>query len=251
MGWTRRTVVLGGAAGLAAAALGAAPERRYAALSLVGQELTVVSFRAGTGSHLDTSERERVLLPDARLDEVVVKAIEAALVQQGSAPPALLLPSAPAHYAGQAEMVNDERFQANAALQPALAALQAQASHLVLATRQRTPGGLKGVRLPSGARSAEGLGFYMDPQWREQQGNTQVDSSGLLAAFAHLRISLVDLASGRVLARQVLAASQLLPTPPGQRDPWQSLSLERKLEALGALLRSEVERTTALLLAGA
>ena len=220
-----------------------ADERRsYVALSLVGDELTVITLQASVGSHTDTSEREKIPMPDASLDEATLKSIERVVQAQGQAAPLLLVPGGKPFYAGQAEMLSGGRFSPNAALKPAFEQLRGQATHLILVTRQRSGGGLRGVRLPNGPRTLEGLGFCLDGSWRDKRGNAVVDASGLLAPFASLRVSLVDLASGQVLKGETISASTSLPTPPGHNNPWSALPDEIKMNGLNALIQAELER---------
>ena len=241
------------------AALGALPlsalgnpgeARRFAVLSLVGESMTIVSFKPQTGSHLDQNERELIKLPEPTIDQAVLLAAEKELQGlQVKGEIQLVLPGGPQHYAGQEKLVDDDNFKPNAALEAAIK--QLSATHLLVLTRARTSGGLRGVRVPSGVRTLEGLGFYLDPAWREKSGNVLTVSSGMLAPYAHARIALVDLRSRKVLKQELISASRLLPTPAGHRDPWVAVSDEVKMRALEDLLAQELKRVLPKLLEGA
>lgn len=233
-----------GVALLSCSALGARAQatRKYAVLSLVGEHMTVVSFKPQTGSHMDANEREVIALPDTSLDEALVLAIEKELLKaQPGSQPQLIVPGGPPHYANQTKFFDGEDFRPNAALDAAFK--QLSATHLILVTRFRSPGGLRGVRTTSsGARTLEGLGFYLDAGWRETRGNLKYESSGLLAPYAHARFSLVDLTTRKLVRHEVSVASTVIDTPPGFRDPWQAVNTERKLQALQELLAAEAAR---------
>lgn len=226
-----------------------AQERRsFAALSLVGDELTLITLQPSTGSHTDTSEREKIAMPNSSLDEAALKTIERVVQGRGHEAPLLLVPGGKPFYANQAGMLSGGRFTPNAALKPAFEQLKGQATHLILVTRQRSAGGLRGMRLPNGPRTLEGIGFCLDAGWREKAGNAVVDASGLLAPFASLRVSLIDLRSGQVLKSEVINGGRHLPTPAGYSSPWDALPDEIKMGGLNDLVKTELERVVPTLL---
>lgn len=239
-GFNRRQA---GLALLGSVALGARAQaaRKYAVLSLVGENLTVVSFKPQTGSHMDQAEREVVKMPDTSLDEALVLAIEKELLKaQPGSQPQLIVPGGAPHYADQTKFFDGEDFRPNPALDAAFK--QLAATHLLIVTRFRSSGGLKGLRVSSGARNLEGLGFYLDAGWRELRGGVRTESSGLLAPYAHTRFSLVDLATRKLVRHEVSVASKVVDTPPGFRDPWAAVPMPDKMGALQALLEAEAAR---------
>lgn len=56
-----------------------AGQRKYAVLSLIGDSLTVVTYRPSTGSHLDQNVQQTVVLPDAIFDQAALLAVDEAL----------------------------------------------------------------------------------------------------------------------------------------------------------------------------
>jgi hypothetical protein len=238
---TRRSAGLALLTSFAWPVRGQASPRRYAVLSLAGENLTVVNFKPQTGSHMDQSEREVIALPDTSLDETLVMAIERELlkVSPGSLVQ-LIVPGGAPHYADQARFFDGEDFRPNAALDAAFR--QLQSTHLILVTRFRSSSGLKGLNTPAGARNLEGLGFYVDPAWRDVRGDIKTESSGLLAPYAHTRFSFIELVTRKLVKQEISVASMVLPTRAGHRDPWQAVPDAVKLEALKDLLKNEAAR---------
>jgi hypothetical protein len=62
-----------------AAAQQAPAPQRYAVLSAVGDQMTVVRARTQTGSRLDRNDQEAAALPDRALDRLVLKHVDGAL----------------------------------------------------------------------------------------------------------------------------------------------------------------------------
>jgi hypothetical protein len=247
----RRHALLGLAALMAGAPSAANPvAREYAALSLIGDALSLLSYQPQTGSHLARSDEERLPLAEAQFDVAALQTIERLLKRAGvGGEPALIVPGGPAHYEKQREPFANGLWQPNPALRSVLP--QIKASHLLLLTPLRSTGGLRNSDLPPGPRALTGIGFYLDPGWREKRGNALVEGSGLLAPFVSLRLSLIELPSLRIVAQQSLHASRSLPTPPNHRNPWDALPDAVKMAGLRELLSAELERVLPALLAAA
>jgi hypothetical protein len=114
-------------------------------------------------------------------------------------------------------------------------------THLLIITRDR---GDVSVRVAEGNTigrgKAQGVGFYIDTLYTMRNPVTGDLSSGLLAGYAHLRLTLMDADSGAVLRRYEVHDHQA--AAPGERstglDPWTYLNTADKV----ALLRNLVER---------
>ena len=86
-GLSRRHFILGsGASVLAAAPLRAQTGRRYAVVSLVGNQLDVVYAQMTTGTHLDPNVHRIVPDPNGAMDKLALAAVS--LAQPRAAPPA-------------------------------------------------------------------------------------------------------------------------------------------------------------------
>lgn len=237
---SRRQLLASSLMTLALPALAGAEAPRYAVLSLVGDSMTIVSFAPQTGSHMDNSERQVIPLREAELDQAVLLRVESELKKTlPGAAPDLLVPGGAKFYE-QKNFFDGDSWQANAALQPALG--QLSATHLILLTKHRSSKGLTGVKTTSTVRALEGIGFYVDSGWRERAGNAVVDGSGLLAPYAHLRLSLIDLSTRKVLGHKIIAANGVIPTPAGFADAWASVPDAQKMSTLSTLLCAEVAR---------
>jgi len=115
-----------------------AGERRYAVLSLLSDQMTIVTHDMATGSSLDRNRREAFAVPGNVLDKRAVLAIDDALRRAQVKPDAVLLfTSDPAIFAAQARLLEDEAGAGSllASLRPVLQG--AHATHLILASKYR------------------------------------------------------------------------------------------------------------------
>jgi len=113
-------------------------ERRYAVLSLLSDQMTIVTHDMATGSSLDRNRREAFAVPGNVLDKRAVLAIDDALRRAQVKPDAVLLfTSDPAIFAAQARLLEDEAGAGSllASLRPVLQG--AHATHLILASKYR------------------------------------------------------------------------------------------------------------------
>ncbi len=102
----------------------------------------------------------------------------------------------------------------------------------------------------AGNDQVTGVGFYVSASGRSKNMNTGAVSSGYLAPFVQLRMSLLALSGPRVLHTTNLSEGFLVGPPVAEApDPWQFLNRGEKAQALSRLLRSAAGRGTRELLA--
>lgn len=234
--------VVAGRAGAQDAAAGA---RRWAALSLVGDHLTVVTYQPKVGSSVDTNLRETLPLADTLFDKTAVAAAAEALEKaRPGSPVAPLLAGAPAQYEGQAEMLRSDV----ARLAPELAeAVRATgATHLLLVTKRRAEARLHGAKSEVGSGRLEGLGFYIDRTMKMRRSDTGERGVGFLAPYAFMNLAVIETAGMRVLASVPITASTTLSAARSKDslDPWDVLSPAEKTETLRRMVRREVMAAT-------
>lgn len=236
---------------LFAASVGAhAAEARYAVLSLLSDQLTIVTHDLGTGTVLDANRRTVLPVPDHGLDKRAVLALDDALRRAGVAEPVLLFTQDPAIFARQAELLDANAGPAALlqALKPVLAG--AHATHLVLATKYRHEASLRLADGSVGSGQLEGLGFYVDRAFRTKNVDTGEKSVGFLAPFAFFRLTLIDLATGQVIRDIRLPASSVVSSSRGESgDAWEALSARDKVRMLETLIRQETAREVPNLIA--
>ena len=228
----------------------AAEARRYAVISLVGDQITLVYAAAVTGSNLDRNRRRE--LPDATgsLDRAALaatgRAIESA--QPGSQVNLLAVPPSAAHLQGE-RLVEGSEIALPDSLVTALD--KAGATHVVLLTKLRAPAHIELAHSAVGVGHLQGLGYYVDRNIgirTVEAGNT---GEGMLVAYAYLQLTLADAKAGQVLRRQLVRATQVhaVASRPEISDPWDLLDARQKAEHLRRLLEKQLAREIPALVA--
>jgi hypothetical protein len=219
-----------------------AQERQYAVLSLVGDRLLIVQHEMSTGSRLDRNQRSHVDLRDASLDNATALAIGDALKHSGAATDAVLLSIRdPRLFALQRDMQDgsDATAMLLAGLRERLG--EVKATHLVLATKYRHDSMLRLADGSVGAGTLEGLGFYIDHVMRVKNLKTGESAAGFLAPFAYFRLTLVDLASWKIVGEERILGSAVHSAARSKSGhPWDAMSGAAKARALQAIVRREV-----------
>ena len=253
---TRRQLMLLGALMLAlasvgpAAAQGESAPRRFAAISLIGNDITAVSEQSVTGTKLDRNVRDSFTVPGnlfdvaalGALNEAVVAADPKAVVQM------LKLPSADI-FGPPDQLFAGGKFIVPAALAPVLK--QTAATHLLVVTRFRGQAVIKMARDGVGTGMLEGLGFYINYQLALRRVESSEVRIGYLAPFTYVKLSLVNLASGNVERTQQIANAQQLGTDrkEGFSDPWETLTSVEKVQVLRQMLTDQIKAAVPALIA--
>jgi hypothetical protein len=228
-----------------------AQARRYAALSLLADQFDVVSARESTGSHFDRNRRRSFEAGAGTFDRLALQAVQRAL--QKTEPAAQLtmlsLPTTSRLYQEPERIFDGKSVVLPGAVVDALDA--AKATHLLLLTKVRAD-----VRIPlvdgdTGYGTVRGLGFYVDGNTRFTLRNTGETSAGVLAPFAYMRLSLVDVATGDVVRDQLVRSMRpYFVAGVSVVDPWDVLDAEQKVDALKRLLENELAKAVPTLVAG-
>jgi len=228
-----------------------AAERSYAVMSLVGDGLLVVQYREKTGSSLPGTTRQTLLMADTVFDRAALVAAEEAVRRADPKAKVTLLGGRDAAVmeAQSRSLGSDGAAQAIAdALRPRLP--QTGATHLILVTKAQRASQLRVDQSLVDTGPLEGLGFYVDRTLLTRPEGAAADSHGLLAPFAYFTVSLVDLATGRVVAeRPVYAYSTYTESKTGAINPWDALSSQEKVRILEGLVRDEAGKAVTALLA--
>lgn len=242
------------ATGLGALAWGgaqaqAAP-RKLVLMSLVGNELTMVSERNSVGSNMNQNERRKLPLQAGVVDTAIGQLMQVAVKKrEPAAVTTLVAPSDASLFKDQelwfvtesarlpADVVNDLRATG--------------ASQLLLMTKLKADAALRTRSRMAGTGQLEGLGFYVNHTSDMQSGASLNSSLGFLAPYAYVRLALIDLASGRILAQQRLLGAQVVVNEAagGDTNPWNAIPDAKKLPALLDLVGADIERSVPQLLA--
>lgn len=236
-----------------AAAQQAPAPQRYAVLSAVGDQMTVVRARTQTGSRLDRNDHEVAALPDSALDRLVLKHVDGTLKRA--------VPSAEvAALAVASGRLLDVQRQALARNRPSGEMARAFADvlpaggtdRLLLVIKHRAEASIPVAGGNIGLGRLEGTGFYVDRVTLLRSPDTGLIGTGFLAPFAYVRLVLAD-ASGRVLAERIIEAAESFHMSDARAglQPWDMMTPSEKVAALDRLLQRHIESELPRLFAAA
>jgi len=228
---------------VSAAARADSQARRYAALSLIGDVLTVVTYQPQIGSRMDTNKRDRVRVAEGAFDRTSLAALDEAVTRlDPGASVVLLRASAPALFEDQRRFFSQGRFVMPPELEATLQ--QAQATHLLLLTKYRGEARVVVDDLRYGSGRLEGLGFYLDNGVNTRSSETGETGLGLVAPYAYFRVSLIDLKQMKVLASEVVARTEGVSGAHAKEGygAWQALTEAQKVNLLAVMIERELQR---------
>jgi len=222
-------------------------QRHYAILSLVGDEMMIVQRELQTGSRLDTNDKRAVQMPDASIDRMVVMAVEDAVRRaEPNAKTTLLVSRRQAVYDAVARALPNGTAAAFQAVRPMIDSAKG-ATHLILVTKYRHHAMLRLKDGHVGSGTLEGVGFYLDRGGPLLSRNSDTSSAerGLIAPYAYMRISVIDVASGKVIAEERVIGSKAHTAGEAvMGDAWASLSAQEKDRQLREVIHEETARVT-------
>ncbi len=247
-----------------AAASASAANPSYAAISLIGDKLDIVTYQPAIGSELDADSHSPLALQQDELDTAALRAIKRALHEAlPDASVTLLAASTPDSFANQDRIFSGD----HATLPPEIdAALRREgASMVLLVSKHRGKARLQALDEKLGSGQIEGLGFYLDGNKRLRNQDTGEHSIGYIAPFVYVDISLIDVATGAVIGRKTIEAGRVIGTArnPDATTAWEALTSAQKLamltrmlteqlhSAVPALLKAEVSTAVSTAAAGA
>jgi len=234
---------------LAPAAVRAQDLRRYAVISLIGDEIVLVYAAATTGSRLNRNPHRA--LPDAEgsLDKVALFATGAAVEKTGAS--ATLISVGPSSLHQQADSVVSEK---EIALTEAMVQQieQAQARHVLLLTKLRAPTRIALAEGYIGTGSLRGLGYYVDRHTALRVEPTGGTGRGLIAPYCYVQLTLADARTGQVLRQRAVHASRVYAVAASatESDPWSLQTPTEKAERLSQLLQRQLAAEIPALIAG-
>ncbi len=237
----------------AASGQSSSPPARYALLSAVGDQLTVVFARTQTGSRLDRNDRDVVALPDNALDRMVLRSLDEVFKKNAPhAEVAALAAGSKSMFNVQRDVVSGQK-PADAPVRAFAAALpEGGADRLLLILKHRAEARIPVDDGSIGVGRLEGVGFYIDRVTVLRSLKSRNQGAGFLAPFAYVRLIVAD-AQGNVLAEQPIesAATFGIGDAPDALQPWEVLDANAKVTVLDTMLRREIERALPALLAAA
>ena len=236
---------------LVVAGAAAAEERKFAVLSLIGDQMLITQYTPTTGGRLDRNPREYLQLDDPVLDKTALFTVSEALTRiDPAAKPVLLVGTDRSIYAMQAQLL-DEGASMNRLLdkiRPLLAGTGA--THLILLTKVREEARMRLYNDIVGSGMIEGVGFYIDPVRRMKLIQTGESATGFIAAFAYFQLGLIDLGRGEIVKEERVLGSKTTTVPNAKAaDVWGAISAQNKMRMLQNLVRDETLAAVPRLLA--
>src|SRR4051794_10688602 len=224
----------------------------FAILSLVGDQFDLVMKREEIGSRIDPNSHRNIPFDSAALDDIAVGAAENVIKRLKPVSPVVRFSIRDARlFALQDKLLVDSGESRD--MREALAKLlrEHQATRLVVVTKWRDDAQFEMYSGKTGIGKIAGLGFYVDPYMRIRMMGSGEETNGFLAAFAYLKVSVLDVAS-MALVRSVQARESQMSPPvhaTGAVRAWDALTPAGKVDALDRVLRRAVESATTAALA--
>ena len=234
---------------LLAVAAHAADGRKYAVLSLIGDEMLVVGAQPATGQRLDRNSRNFLRLEDPIIDKTVLLAANELLKRLTGTDPVLLFARERPIYAMQQQLMNEGQGMVNLLGHIRPLARGTGATHLVLFTKARREARMQLADTALGVGTVEGVGFYVDPFTEVIVRDRQQNAVGFVAAFAYFDVALVDLDKGTIVAEQRVSGSRTMAAPNSvATEVWSGISGAEKMRMLQEIIRNEIARVVPALL---
>jgi hypothetical protein len=224
--------------------------RRYVGLSLIGDKLTIVTYREQTSSRIDQNLRQEVKLKDSTLDRLFAAQLGRALAQaEPGARLSLLAPGQADAYEDQSRWLTGSKVVLPGWLHREVSA--EAASHLILLTKHSGVAEMPFSNGTSGGGQLQGLGFYLDGSVEVVSTESGQRRTGFVAPYAYFRMLLVDLKDSTLLRRIDVTAAQPVPAARNAEstDPWSALSQQEKMQLLAQLVVGEMRQRLPKLLA--
>jgi hypothetical protein len=228
-----------------------ADTRVFGLLSLIGDELNIVIAR---GAKADGTRNEPLPVAEPMFDNAAIQAAGAGIRKViPRAELAVLNTRSPVLFERQRELFAETggTMKIPDAIREALKAQQA--THLMLITKQRGEAQLHFAGNSDGVAQLEGLGFYLDASMLVENASTAAAQRGMIAPFAYVNVSLIDLANMKVLKKQAIAVASTISSARAQQtnqSPWLALSASEKVNIIDRLVQREVARTAQAVMQG-
>ena len=210
---------------------------KYAVISLVGDQLDVITYQPKTGSLMDANSHSPLRLNEDLMDTVALRAVNRALkATVPGADIALLAATQPATFVDQSRFFQGDHVKLPPEIDEAVHG--EKAACLVLLTKHRAEARLTVRDGYLGGGKLEGLGFYIDSNMLMETADKQHHSYGFIAPFVYIDVSLVDVDSGKLLRQTTIKATQTITSSSNAEgaDPWGAMTAKEKVSALSGLL---------------
>lgn len=221
------------------------PLRHVGLFALLGDHLQITLADAPSDTRQDRNKRETMDHPDLGVDQAALRALTDGLGRlQPQARLQMFRAAAPISLADQ-RLIADSANRAQLPDWIIRLINEHSLSHIVLLTRHRGAALLRtsdgdGV----GRGTVEGIGFYIDPLIETVNRLTSLRMRGGLGAYVDMRLQLMEVSSGDILAQQHIRDGVLYGarTDAQSLQPWNVLEPQEKVEVLRRMVEENVAR---------
>ena len=217
----------------------------YAVVSLVGDQLSIVTYQPATGSSLDKNITQSVPTTDGHFDKYAARVAINTIhrVTPEAASQVIEVPDEAAFGDAKSLLAADGTLPSLlTTVRPLLR--QPDTHYLFVIDKYRSDTRLKTAHSSVGTGTVSGLGFYVDARKGMMSTKTGERGRGFVAPFAYVMVTLVDLRTGAVVASQeeVETATRANVGSQATFDPWDAMTAEQKVQMLDRLLGQAVHR---------
>jgi hypothetical protein len=220
-------------------------------LSLVGNQLTIVTAAPEALRGGSPITKEVVLIKDRALDGAALMAADAAVRKSLPSATVVMLRASDARlFAMQSKWESDSSIDVAELVNLLGTSVGNSAqSHLIVICSHRSPISLRLQEGSTGSGAVAGLGLYVNTWEVTERVDTKEQGVGFLAPFANFRMVLIDLHTMAVEAQEYSATGVVVSAAfAHDGKPWHALSDQGKVDRLRSLLATEIERLTPRLL---
>ena len=213
-------------------------QQRFAVISLIGDRMELAYAKGVDGQPVDRIERRYIPLDDSRIDRYTLLAANDVLKKLAPGPDPVLLQAFDRSYfdvtSGTSVIIDWTRQLVKDA--------KPKVTHALLITKIQYEG-VPALQKPFvGGGTLEGVGFFVGREAPPKGMDPNSGGPGFLSPFAYFQVTLVDLASGKVVREEKGTASNMLSaTGTDSGNPWDTLSAGQKLQAIIDLVKRELE----------
>lgn len=222
---------------------------KIAILSLIGDEMTIDTYRKRVGTSVDSNRQQIVPLPTPVFDHTALVAAEEALVRLlPAASVATLMVPTTGSDSDPGRLLTDNKVLASSSTIAALR--QSGFTQLLVIAKLRAPTRLQTAGEVVGNGHIRGLGFYVDNFLLTQIVATGEVARGFIAPYVYIRLVLVDLRALDILGDERITASEARSAAlnPTGSDPWGAITPEEKVSMLQTLIQDSIAATVPRLL---
>lgn len=237
--------------GLSLIATGEAAEvRRFAAVSLLGSSVNVVTRHSGSGGPVCLDGQENFKRLGGVFDMTAVHALKEAVVQNEPMDSVKMLELASATLLGDP----DKLIEGNRLLRPAMledTLKRLKATHLLLVVPYRSDADINAVDSSLGNCLPWGLGYYLGHDTSMQQHETGERHIGYVAPYVRIKLALVNLVTAQVEGEHLVEKALPIISERSESagELWGRMTTLQKLATLSDVLKQEIKAGMLTLLA--